>query len=129
MRCDSRWPVSPQTVVRRCDFLAMRRLISTRRGRLCSGWSKTSHRASQVFDNIRILFGKADQGHEPIDVNELALGVLQALREELKDNRVTTQAELTSQLPFVMGHRGQLQEVFNQPGAQRDRSHGCRRRR
>jgi signal transduction histidine kinase len=73
---------------------------------------KDSHRASQVFDNIRILFGKADQGHEPIDVNKLALGVLQALREELKDHRITTQAELTSQLPFVMGHRGQLQEVF-----------------
>jgi signal transduction histidine kinase len=73
---------------------------------------KDSHRASQVFDNIRTLFGKADQGHEPIDVNELALGVLQALREELKDHRITTQAELTSQLPFVMGHRGQLQEVF-----------------
>jgi signal transduction histidine kinase len=73
---------------------------------------KDSHRASQVFDNIRTLFGKADQGHEPIDVNELALGVLQALREDLKDHRVTTQAELTSQLPFVMGHRGQLQEVF-----------------
>jgi signal transduction histidine kinase len=73
---------------------------------------KDSHRASQVFDNIRTLFGKADQSHEPIDVNELALGVLQALREDLKDHRVTTQAELTSQLPFVMGHRGQLQEVF-----------------
>src|ERR1700686_3071744 len=73
---------------------------------------KDSHRASQVFDNIRTLFGKADQGHEPIDVNELALGVLQALREELKDHRITTQAELTSELPFVMGHRGQLQEVF-----------------
>ncbi len=73
---------------------------------------KDSHRASQVFDNIRTLFGKADQGHEPIDVNELALGVLQALREELKDHRITTRAELTSQLPFIMGHRGQLQEVF-----------------
>jgi signal transduction histidine kinase len=73
---------------------------------------KDSHRASQVFDNIRTLFGKADQGHEPIDVNELALGVLQTLREELKDHRITTQADLTAELPFVMGHRGQLQEVF-----------------
>jgi signal transduction histidine kinase len=73
---------------------------------------KDSHRASQVFDNIRTLFGKADPGHEPIDVNELALGVLQALREELKDNRITTDAALASELPFVMGHRGQLQEVF-----------------
>jgi C4-dicarboxylate-specific signal transduction histidine kinase len=73
---------------------------------------KDSHRASQVFDNIRSLFGKADQGHEPIDVNELALGVLQSLREDLKDHRITTEVELTAELPFVMGHRGQLQEVF-----------------
>ncbi len=73
---------------------------------------KDSHRASQVFDNIRALFGKADQGHEPIDVNELALGVLQSLREDLKDHRITTHVELTAELPFVMGHRGQLQEVF-----------------
>jgi len=73
---------------------------------------RDSHRASEVFDNIRALFGKADRGHEPIDVNELALGVLQALWEELKDHGITTHAELTSQLPLVMGHRGQLQEVF-----------------
>ncbi len=71
-----------------------------------------SHRASKVFDNIRALFGKADRGHEPIDVNQLALGVLQMLREELEDRGITTHAELTFELPPVMGHRGQLQEVF-----------------
>jgi signal transduction histidine kinase len=36
--------------------------------------------------------------------------VLQALHGELLD--VTTQAALTSQLPPVIGHRGQLQEVL-----------------
>ena len=71
-----------------------------------------AHRASQVFDNIRALFGKANQVREPIDVNELALGVLQTLGEELKDHAITTQAELTAELPRVFGHRGQLQEVF-----------------
>jgi signal transduction histidine kinase len=71
-----------------------------------------SHRASAVFDNIRALFGKADRGQEPIDVNELARDALKALREELKDHGIITHAELTSQLPLVMGHRGQLQEVF-----------------
>ena len=71
---------------------------------------KDSHRASQVFDNIRALFGRADQKHEPIDVNELARDVLHALHEELLD--VTTQAALISALPPVMGHRGQLQEVL-----------------
>jgi signal transduction histidine kinase len=73
---------------------------------------RDSHRASQVFDNIRALFGRADQGQEPIDVNELVAGALQALRQELDDHGITTHAELRSKLPLVMGHRGQLQEVF-----------------
>ena len=71
---------------------------------------KDSHRASQVFDNIRALFGRTDQGHEPIDINELARDVLQALHEELLT--VTTQAALSAPLPPVVGHRGQLQEVL-----------------
>jgi signal transduction histidine kinase len=71
-----------------------------------------SHRASQVFDNIRALFGKAHQAREPIDVNELTLGVLDTLSEELKDNAITTRAELTAQAPKIMGHKGQLQEVL-----------------
>ncbi len=71
-----------------------------------------SHRASQVFDNIRALFGKADKGHELIDVNEIILEVLRTLRGELQDRVVTVRTELTSQLPVVMGHRGQLQEVL-----------------
>ena len=73
---------------------------------------RDSHRASEVFDNVRTLFGKADQEREPIDVSKLAVGVLQMLREELHEHRVTTRAELNSQLPLVMGHKGQLQEVL-----------------
>ena len=72
-----------------------------------------SHRAGQVFDNIRALFGSADQRHEPIDVNEMIFGALRALRGELDDCGVTTRTELTSELPLVMGHRGQLQEVLH----------------
>jgi len=71
-----------------------------------------SHRASQVFDNIRALFGKADQGHEPIDVNELTLGVLQMLDAEFERNGIATDVALTAALPPVLGHKGQLQEVL-----------------
>ena len=71
-----------------------------------------AHRASQVFDNIRALFGKASQLREPIDVNGLVLAVLQVLGEELKEHAITAQAELTAELPSVLGHKGQLQEVF-----------------
>jgi signal transduction histidine kinase len=73
---------------------------------------RDSHRASQVFDNLRALFGRADRGHEPVDVNELARGVLQALEQELKDRAITAHAALHAELPLVMGHRDQLQEVF-----------------
>jgi signal transduction histidine kinase len=73
---------------------------------------RDSHRASEVFNNIRALFGQAGRGRELIDLKELALGVLQALAEELKDHGVTTEVALMSDLPLVTGHRGQLQEVF-----------------
>jgi signal transduction histidine kinase len=70
-----------------------------------------SHHASQVFDNLRALFGKVGKGDEPIDVNEITLGVLHTLGGELNDRSITTRTELTSELPLVVGHRGQLQEV------------------
>jgi len=76
-----------------------------------------SHRASQVFDNIRALFGKVDKGHELIDMNEIVLEVLHTLRGELKDRVITVRTELTSQLPLVMGHRGQLHEVSSKLGS------------
>jgi signal transduction histidine kinase len=71
-----------------------------------------SHRASQILDNIRALFGRGDQAREPVDVNEIAVGVLSTLGGELKDHNITTRTELTNSLPLVMGHRGQLQEVL-----------------
>ena len=74
--------------------------------------TRDSHRASQVFDDLRALYGRADQGQEPIDVNEIARGVLNILQNELREHGVITQAELTPELPTVMGHRGQLQEVL-----------------
>jgi two-component system NtrC family sensor kinase len=71
-----------------------------------------SHRASQVFDNIRALFGKADREYEPIDMNDLVRGVLNSLQRELDDHGIETAHDLASDLPRVTGHRGQLQEVL-----------------
>jgi signal transduction histidine kinase len=73
---------------------------------------RDSYRASEVFDNIRALFGKPGLEREQIDMNELLLGVLQALSEELASRHVRTETVLASPLPPVAGHRGQLQEVF-----------------
>jgi len=71
-----------------------------------------SHRASQTLDNIRALFTRTDSGHESIDVNKIALQVLRLLRQQMHAHGVTTQVELASDLPPVMGHKGQLQEVM-----------------
>jgi signal transduction histidine kinase len=70
-----------------------------------------SLRASQIFDSIGGLFKGGDQRQEPVDVNEIALGALRILRPDLKEHDIATRSELTTGLPPVIGHRGQLQEV------------------
>ena len=47
-----------------------------------------SHRTSEVFDAMRTLFRKGDEGRERIDLNEIIVEVLQSLRKELKDHEV-----------------------------------------
>jgi signal transduction histidine kinase len=71
-----------------------------------------AYRAGQVLDNLRVLFGKVDGEQEPIDVNQVAARALRTLRAELSDHRVVASLDLTSELPPVIGHGGQLQEVI-----------------
>jgi signal transduction histidine kinase len=72
-----------------------------------------SDSASQVFENIRALFLKGGRtAQQTIDVNDLILGALRELDGELKDHGIVTRVELSSELPPVMGHRGQLREVI-----------------
>jgi len=64
-----------------------------------------------VFDAIRALFQKGNEGRERIDFNEIIVEVLQSFRRELKDHEIETRPELT-ELPPIDGHRGQLREVI-----------------
>ena len=70
------------------------------------------HRAGQVFDNLRALFGKAEKGHEPIDVNELIRGVLASFQGDLEEHGITAGVSLPEDLPKIVAHKGQLQEVL-----------------
>jgi signal transduction histidine kinase len=70
-----------------------------------------SHRTSEVFDSIRALFRKADEQRQPIDVNAIIRAALQSSAGELKDRGVAVRTELMAELPHVLGHTGQLQEV------------------
>jgi PAS domain S-box-containing protein len=71
-----------------------------------------SLRVSQILDNVRHLFGKGQLHKERIDVNELALATLRLVRGELTDHGVAASVEAATDLPHVVGHRVQLQEVM-----------------
>jgi len=68
--------------------------------------------ASEIFDNIRELFGKAESVKDRVDVNAAALEVLHALEFDFSRHGIAICVELTPELPSVMAHKGQLQEVI-----------------
>ena len=70
-----------------------------------------SHRASQLLNNTRALFGKTGKGNNSVDVNKISSQVFLLLRDQLKAYNVMTHAEFAPDLPLVVGHKGQLQEV------------------
>jgi signal transduction histidine kinase len=71
-----------------------------------------AHRVSQILDDIRQLFGSAERAQSPVDINDLVVKASRTLDSELKSRNVVTRIQLASQLPLVMGHSGQLQEVI-----------------
>ena len=75
--------------------------------------SSDGHRAGDLFDSMRALFGKRAQERQKIDINEIIRLELQSSRSELQDHDVETRLELTSELPLIDGHRRQLEQVIS----------------
>ena len=73
---------------------------------------RASFSVSEVFESIRALFRNPAQEKQSIDLNELALTALQTLSGELNDRGITVRLQLASDLPAVLGHKGQLHEVL-----------------
>ncbi|MFG3593793.1 MASE4 domain-containing protein [Bradyrhizobium sp. RDI18] len=71
---------------------------------------ESSMQAKAILNNLRTLFGKAKLTKERVDLNSLGLEVLKTLKPELR-GRLNIKTELASELPPVLGHKGQLQEV------------------
>jgi signal transduction histidine kinase len=67
-------------------------------------------RAKAILNNLRALFGKAELTRERVDLNSLSLEVLKLLRPGSR-SQLDIKTELASELPLVLGHKGQLQEV------------------
>jgi signal transduction histidine kinase len=75
---------------------------------------RDGHRAGEVLDGMRALFGKRGQERQPIDMNRVVLGTTESLQAELDGHGVAIRHELTAELPLVNGHEAQLHEVvFN----------------
>jgi len=70
------------------------------------------HRISQILDDIRNLFGTTERASGPVNMNDLALEALRALDGELKNHNIVTHTHLKPELPPIMGHNGQLQQVI-----------------
>ncbi len=74
---------------------------------------RAGFRASEILANVPSLFQDADHEQQPIDVNNMTLEALQILNRQMNDHGVKTDVELASELPLVMGHKVQLQEVIS----------------
>jgi len=70
-----------------------------------------SRSVNDIFDGLRILFGKGDRSPKPTDLNQIVLDVAQSLQDELRSQSVEIRIELAPELPLVSGHNGQLREV------------------
>src|SRR5262249_56443599 len=70
------------------------------------------HRVGQILDDIRNLFGKSEREPGPVNMNDLALEALRTLDGGLKNHNIVTRTHLRPELPPIMGHSGQLQQVI-----------------
>jgi signal transduction histidine kinase len=69
-------------------------------------------RTSRVIDSVRALFRRADESRQPTNVNEIVLGVVSLVREELQNRGFAQIIRLAPELPLVPGNKNQLHQVI-----------------
>jgi C4-dicarboxylate-specific signal transduction histidine kinase len=69
-------------------------------------------RATEIISRIRSLFKKGTPQRELVDVNETIRGMIELLRSEATRYSISMRAELSENLPEIMGDRVQLQQVL-----------------
>jgi signal transduction histidine kinase len=69
-------------------------------------------RTSKVIDSVRALFRRADESRQPINVNEIVLGVVSLVRDELRSRGLAQIIQLAPELPLVPGNKNQLHQVI-----------------
>ncbi len=75
---------------------------------------KESYRANDIIKNIRGLFRESREDLRQVDMNDLVSGILRGSQENMDNYGVTSDIQFETELPAILGHKGQLQEVvFN----------------
>ncbi len=69
-------------------------------------------RASAVLARIRAFINKEPAEKNPLDINEVIQEVLVLAGHELSENQILVDRQLTTDLPFVLADRIQLQQVL-----------------
>ena len=73
-----------------------------------------SFRANDIIKNIRGLFRTSREDLRQVDMNDVVSSILRGWQENLSSHSVTPDIKLEAELPTILGHKGQLQEVvFN----------------
>jgi signal transduction histidine kinase len=93
-------------------FLARGPADIERVGGILDDIGKSTLRVNEIIESVGALFRKVNPEQQSIDVNDLVIEALQVLEKELADCSITVDTQLTSELPTIMGHKGQLQEVI-----------------
>ena len=93
-------------------FLARGPTDIERVGQILDDIGSASLRINEIIEGVGALFRRANPERQSTDVNDLVIESLQILGKELADCSITVDTQLTSELPSIMGHKGQLQEVI-----------------
>jgi PAS domain S-box-containing protein len=72
---------------------------------------KDADRAGEVISRIRAMIKKTPPQREPLSINDTIMEVMALTLAEVRRNHVLARAELSNDLPPILGDRVQLQQV------------------
>jgi C4-dicarboxylate-specific signal transduction histidine kinase len=71
-----------------------------------------SHRAIDMVESTRAIFGKSSGGKSPADLNQLVRDTLVMISQVLRDRAVSVDLRLDASLPPIAVNRPQIQQAF-----------------
>jgi signal transduction histidine kinase len=73
---------------------------------------KSVRRANEIIDSVRTMFAHSPGDRVALDANDLVREAVDIMRPELEGHHVVLDLDLSSKLPTIRGHRGQLTQVL-----------------